>query len=114
MHIAQLVKDYVDSHIYEKITLTDIKNHLYYSTVTVSEHFKKEFGKTVMVYVNEMKIEEAKGMLLDPEMKIREISEALGFSNTESFSRSFKKHAGLSPTEWRHAIAAKDTASKNE
>lgn len=102
MQIATLVKQYVNDNVCEKITLTGISKHLHYSTVTITEHFKKEFGITVMAYVMEMKICQAEKMLTDPKIKICEVSEALGFSNTECFSRSFKKHTGLSPTAWRH------------
>ena len=103
MTIGQLVKGYVKNNISKKITLSDISWHLHCSTVTLTEHFKKEFGITIMEYVMKKKMQRAEQLLLNSDMSIREVSEACGFPSIEYFSRSFKKHSGLSPYAWRSA-----------
>lgn len=107
MTIGQLVKGYVKNNISKKITLSDISWHLHCSTVTLTEHFKKEFGITIMEYVMKKKMQRAEQLLLNSDMSIREVSEACGFPSIEYFSRSFKKHSGLSPYAWRSANAQK-------
>lgn len=101
MTIGQLVKSYVKHNISRKITLSDISWNLHYSTVTLTEHFKKEFGITIMEYVMKKKMQRAGQLLLNDDMSIREVSELCGFPSIEYFSRSFKKHYGLSPYAWR-------------
>ncbi len=105
MTIGQLVKSYVKHNISRKITLSDISWNLHYSTVTLTEHFKREFGITIMEYVMKKKMQRAERLLLNDDMSIREISELCGFPSIEYFSRSFKKHSGLSPYVWRNENA---------
>lgn len=113
MTIGQLVKGYVKNNISKKITLSDISWHLHCSTVTLTEHFKKEFGITIMEYVMKKKMQRAEQLLLNSDMSIREVSEACGFPSIEYFSRSFKKHSGLSPYAWRSANAQKPKVKDN-
>ena len=114
MTIGQLVKGYVKNNISKKITLSDISWHLHCSTVTLTEHFKKEFGITIMEYVMKKKMQRAEQLLLNSDMSIREVSEACGFPSIEYFSRSFKKHAGLSPYAWRSANATEAKAKESK
>ncbi len=109
MSIGQLVKGYVKNNLSKKITLSDISWHLHCSTVTLTEHFKKEYGITIMEYVMKKKMQRAEQLLINSDMSIREVSEACGFPSIEYFSRSFKKHSGLSPYAWRceHTISEK-------
>ncbi len=101
MSVGQLVKGYVKNNLSNKITLSDISWHLHCSTVTLTEHFKKEFGMTIMEYVMIKKMQRAEQLLVNSDKSIREVSEACGFPSIEYFSRSFKKHSGLSPYAWR-------------
>ncbi len=112
MSIGQLVKGYVKNNISKKITLSDISWHLHCSTVTLTEHFKKEFGMTIMEYVTMKKMQRAEQLLVNSDMSIREVSEACGFPSIEYFSRSFKKHSGLSPYTWRCENAMHDKSKK--
>ena len=114
MTIGQLIKGYVKNNISKKITLSDISWHLHCSTVTLTEHFKKEFGITIMEYVMKKKMQRAEQLLLNSDMSIREVSEACGFPSIEYFSRSFKKHAGLSPYAWRSANAVQNKSKENK
>ena len=101
MTIGQLVKSYVKSNLAKKITLTDIAWNLHCSTVTVTEHFKNEYGMTVMEYVMKKRMEKAVRLLTNSELSIREIAEECGFGDDEYFSRCFKSTYGAPPKQWR-------------
>ena len=101
MTIGQLTKGYVKENLDKKITLSDISWHLHCSTVTITEHFKREYGITVMEYVMHKRMRKAEQMLYNSELPIKDISEACGFPNMEYFSRSFKSVHGMSPRAWR-------------
>lgn len=99
--LGMMIKRYVKNNLTEKITLSDIAWHLHCSTVTLTEHFKKEFGITIMEYVTSKRMQMAVRLLENSDTSIRETAEACGFSDIEYFSKSFKKYHGTSPSEWR-------------
>jgi ligand-binding sensor protein len=57
MTIGQLIKSYVKNNLSKKITLSDLSWKLHYSTVTLTEHFKKEYDITIMEYVMKKRME---------------------------------------------------------
>ena len=99
--IGQLVKTYVKNNLSKKITLNDIAWKLHCSTVTLTEHFKREYGITIMEYVMKKRMEKAERMLMNSELSISEISEECGFPDIEYFSRCFKNLHGMSPSSWK-------------
>ena len=101
--IGKLVKYYVKNNLDRKITLSDIAWNLHCSTVTLTEHFKAEFGITIMEYVTKKRMELAEKLLLTTNEPLREIAAMSGFSDVEYFSRTFKKFCGTSPAAWRKA-----------
>jgi AraC-like DNA-binding protein len=101
MTVGQLVKAYIKNNLSKKITLSELSWKLHCSTVTLTEHFKKEFGITIMEYVTQKRMDKAKRLLENSDLSVREISEACGFSDIEYFSRSFKGIYKMSPSGWR-------------
>jgi two-component system response regulator YesN len=63
--------------------------------------FKKETGKTMTEYLNEIRIEKACNLLTNPEYKIYQVGEMVGIPNSYYFSRIFKKSIGCTPSEYR-------------
>ena len=99
--LGELIKLYVKKNLNNKITLADMSWNLHCSTVTLTEHFKKEFGITIMQYVTQKRMEQAKEMLLNTTMPIGDIATMCGFPDVEYFSRTFKSSYGISPNRWR-------------
>ena len=69
--------------------------------VYLSRAIKAVSGKTVMEWINEARIAEAKILLRKPNTSIQEIAEDLSFSDQSAFGKFFKKQTGLSPLEYR-------------
>lgn len=99
--IGRLVKYYVKANLCRKITLSDIARSLHCSTVTLTEHFKREFGITVMEYVTAKRMQYSEKLLLSTDEPLSAVAALSGFSDVEYFSRTFKKHHGVSPAAWR-------------
>lgn len=99
--LGELIKLYVKKNLGRKITLADMSWNLHCSTVTLTEHFKKEFGMTIMQYVTQKRMEQARKMLLSSDLSIGEIALMCGFPDVEYFSRTFKNIYGMSPNRWR-------------
>ena len=70
-----------------------------------SRHLHRQFlaltGKTISKYIENFWIEQAKDMLVQQQLSIREIAEMCGFSHANSFSRAFRRVSGLSPQKFR-------------
>ena len=99
--IGQLVKRYIKHNISRKLTLAQIAKSLHCSTVTLTEHFKREFGITINEYITRKRMELARQLLLTTDAPLNRIASSVGFSDVEYFSRSFKKHHGDAPARWR-------------
>jgi two-component system, response regulator YesN len=106
MHTAflQMVDQYIIDNINRPVTMLEIADKAKLSYNYFSKHFKEAAGMSFPKYVNMRKMEWAKGLLLDPGARIKEISEKAGFTDAGHFSRVFKKLYGVYPTEYRESI----------
>ena len=98
--------DFIHENYNKQITLNDVAEHVYVSTSYLSRMFKKELGKNFVDYLNGLRIEKAKELLMDPRYKTYEVAEIVGIPDAHYFSRLFKKYEGLSPTEYRDSSAS--------
>lgn len=94
--------EYIFRHYQEhNLTIKDIADQVYLSTGHLCGMFKKETGKTLNNYITEVRIEEAKRLLSEGEMKIYEVSMAVGYQSSQYFSQIFYKMTGTYPTNWQ-------------
>lgn len=99
--VGQLVCRYVEKNLAHKITLADLSWQLHCSTVTLTEHFKREYGITIMQYVLQKRMEKARRMLCEEEATVTQTADRCGFSDVEYFSRTFKQYYGVSPSNYQ-------------
>ena len=98
---AELTRLYVYENFREKITMQDICTALGRTKSAICPAFKEKYGITVMDYLTELRMDEAKKMLSETDMTVSEISEEVGFSDTSYFSKVFCKAVGKSPSSYR-------------
>lgn len=94
-------------YIENNYSLCDLSLNLVASTFNLSisylsRFFKESMGKNFLDYLIEKRMERAKILLKDNNIKINEIAEKVGYTNHSSFIRIFKKHAGMTPGEYRN------------
>lgn len=99
------VANYIYHHISEPIKTEDIANSLYLSRPYLSKKFKEETNENIAEYIIKEKINEAKRLLRYSNKSLTQISSYLGFSSPSHFSRVFKKHTNLSPSEYKNKHA---------
>lgn len=100
-YMIQKVKDYIDEHYQEKITLEDMADYVGLSKYYLSYLFKKEEGTNFVSYINKKRIEKAKEYLRDTNNTVSQIYDLVGFSDQQYFSKTFKKIVGMTVTEYR-------------
>lgn len=103
----QIIK-YINSSLSEKITLEDIGRLTFFSPVYCDTVFKREMGQSIIDYLLDRRIDQAKKMLVGEAIPLSQIAEAVGFSDYNYFSRTFKKRSGYSPAAYRRAMMSGD------
>lgn len=99
---ARKAMEYIQEHFQEtQLKVSDIADYLKLSESRISVIFKKETGKTLIQYLTELRIENAKKLLKNTELKVYEIAEAVGYSNSQYLSNLFYKEVGCFPLEYR-------------
>ena len=78
-----------------------LAERVYLSAGYLSAVFKEETGMNLNRFIREVRMNKAKEMLADTNMKITQIAKAVGFSNTSYFCRSFREYFGNSPESCR-------------
>lgn len=99
--ILQPAVSYVQEHYKENLTNEMLADIVGISEIYFRSLFKKIYHVSPMQYVRNVRIEKAKGLLLGDYNSVSYIAEATGFANIYSFSRTFKKETGVSPTEYK-------------
>ena len=99
--ILSAVKSYIDEHFAENLNLDRLTRLSFMQKSYFLHSFKKAFGISPMKYLNRVRIEHAKLLLLRSDKSVTEIAREVGFSNPTYFSEMFLKSVGIPPTEYR-------------
>jgi AraC-like DNA-binding protein len=99
-------KDYISAHQAEDLTLTEVARAVNTSTFYFCKLFKKVTGLNFTEYVSRVRIERARTLLLNRNLRVSEIAYEVGFQSLTHFNRVFKRILGVSPTEYRARLPA--------
>jgi len=97
-------KSFIGEHQAESISLDQIAKTLNVSTFYFCKLFKKATGLTFTDYFARTRIERAKNLLLNPNVRISEVAYDCGFLSLTHFNRLFKRSVGKSPTHYRQSL----------
>jgi AraC-like DNA-binding protein len=96
------LKLYVDNHYRDQsITLDHIAEHFGLSASYITSFFKELNGESLMRYVDNLRMEEAKRLLRETNLLMKDIIEHCGYVDPSNFIRKFKRSEGLTPTQYR-------------
>jgi len=98
----QRMQDYVESISNRNPSIDDIAAACNISPAHLRRSFKKSTGQTVHQYVDDVRLKKAKALLDTTDLPLKEISYRLGFADSSSFSSTFRKAAGESPSKYRY------------
>ena len=102
---------YLNAHYAERVTLDEMAGRVYLSAAYFSRVFKKETGKTFSSYLNSVRIEHSKEMLLHQNIRLTDIALLVGFEDQSYFTKVFKKVVGMSPLKYRETKGGMHIAS---
>lgn len=93
---------YVQKHLGEKISLTEVAEHLHLNSSYFSRMYKKETGEGFIEYVTRVKMEKALELLDQSVKTVEQIAYELGFESKSYFLKTFKRFYGLSPKSFKY------------
>lgn len=99
--LSKKIVKYARHHFDENITVEDIAKYCGYSRFYISKTFKEVTGKTLIDYINSLKIHKAKAMLESSGVDMSEIANKCGFASQSYFSNVFKRYEKISPFEYK-------------
>ncbi|SFF39769.1 two-component system, response regulator YesN [Paenibacillus algorifonticola] len=96
------VKDYIENHYMDNITLEGVASKIFMNPYYFSSFFKKHTRMNFKQYLTEVRMKQAVKLLLQTDMMVYQIAEEVGYNNARQFSDMFKKHYGKLPQEFRN------------
>ncbi|MGL9749993.1 helix-turn-helix transcriptional regulator [Enterococcus sp. DIV0170] len=102
LRLINKTEDYIEGHLKETITLSDLAKNAHLSDFHFHRIFKQYSSETVNEFVTRFKLERAAIFLrVNPKLSITTIAMEYGYTDSSSFSRSFKRQFGVSPRNYR-------------
>ena len=92
---------FIEQHAREDLSLENVAERFGMHKVYLAKVFKDETGMSVNEYIRTVRMEQAKLLLEKSHIKISAVVETLGFNNAQTFYNLFKKHTGMSPSEYK-------------
>src|SRR5438046_3048076 len=96
-------KDLADARYFEPLTVDDLASAAGLSSAHFSREFRRAFGETPHQYLLTRRLERAAALLRNTDRSVAEVCFAVGLSSVGSFTTSFGRTYGLSPTAYRAA-----------
>lgn len=95
------IANFIEQNYHKDLSLQMISNHFYLSREYISRRFKQEMNENISDFISKTRVEKAKLLLLNPHLRISQISDMVGYQDEKYFSKVFKKLSGLTPNEYR-------------
>jgi len=98
--IADIIS-YTERNYMQPLTLEDLALNFGYNSGYLGRLFTKTTGTGYNYYLNECRIKKAKELLLEGKYKVYEVAQLVGYSDVDYFGKKFRKHAGMTPQEFK-------------
>lgn len=108
----RMMMDYIKKNFFTHITLADIAASVGIDVRECQRCFEKTLKPTPMRYVNELRIDHAKKLLLEPTEEISVICEKCGFNDQSYFTKVFRICVGVPPLRFRKNDSQKNMSQK--
>lgn len=103
------VKQYIDKNYYKNIVVKDLAKKYNVNYSYLSSLFKKEVGESIVSYLTNKRLNNAKELLENTSSDVSSIAEIVGYMDIQYFYKIFKKNTGLTPSEYRNQTTKKST-----
>lgn len=101
MECLHWIRDYIDLHYDEPCPIIDLARKAGINQMKLKNGFKELFNTTVFGYLSDVRMQEAKRLLLDEKMYVGEVADRVGYKYPHHFTAAFRKRFGVLPREVR-------------
>jgi len=106
-------QQWMEAHLTEKMSMENLAGHVGISPRHFIRRFKKATGESPLNCLQQMRIETAKKILETRTDRVDEITRSIGYENSSTFRKLFKKYTGLSPREYRNKFTRRQNQARN-
>lgn len=99
--VIQAVKKLIDQKYMQDISLEWVADNVYLAPTYLSHLFKKETGQSLIKFLTHYRLEKARELLTNTNIKINDIAEKVGYQNASYFCLMFKSYFGITPARYR-------------
>lgn len=108
----QHIRAYIEQHAAENISLKSIAARFYINPVYLGQLFRKTYGMYFNEFLLKLRIQEAKRLLRQTDLRIYEIAERVGFGSPDYFVTQFEKRVHATPSEYRNSLNVGDRSER--
>lgn len=98
------IKTYIENNLNQELTLSGLASVFYMNSSALARSFKNNTGQSVMSYINQHRIEQAKELLEERNSSVAEVSAQVGFKTPTYFERLFKRATGFTPKQYKDRL----------
>ncbi len=100
--IIRAAKQFMAEHYHEDISITDVAKYVQFSPGYFSNYFKQKTNENFVSVLKNIRLEKAKELLKDKNVKISHIPQQIGFKSYSYFTKVFQESFGVTPTDYRN------------
>ena len=112
--LAENVRVYLQENYDKPVDFSALADSLAVSAPYLSKLFHEQTGSSPSRYLTDIRMRQARKLLMDTNLTVKEIAVRVGFPDPFHFSRSFRNAVGISPVQFREELAAAGTADKEQ
>ena len=105
-------KEYIRQNYNKNITLNDISERFYINPYYFSQLFKKKTGTTYQKYLTDYRVDRARKLLEETDLRIYEVCKLVGYSDVNHFNQVFERSEGCKPSEYRQRHRSKESSNE--
>ncbi|MBO9606478.1 MAG: helix-turn-helix domain-containing protein [Paenibacillaceae bacterium] len=105
---VEKVERYFAEHYASNFSMDEVAEHVGVTRQYISQLFKKRYSTTMVDYLSQYRVEQAKRLLAETQMKVTDIGTSVGFNNKSYFTKVFKLSTGITPSDYRELALSRN------
>lgn len=105
--MGNMVEEYIHSHYMDRISMQDAARAINYSEPYFCKMFKLQFGQSFTSYLSNYRINEAKKLLCQPNVNVKDVGIRVGYPDSNYFTKVFRRLTKMNPSDYRMSMLQK-------